>query len=73
MMAAVTTFVVAAGLVALVRVAPAEPDRGQPAASGRFLAQWLDGLRIVRTDRSIRVLFVVFGLMTFGGTMLGGQ
>jgi predicted MFS family arabinose efflux permease len=32
--------------------------------------EWVQGLRTVGDDRAIAVLFVVFGLMTFGGTML---
>src|SRR5262249_8742280 len=35
-----------------------------------FFVEWRDGMSLVRRDRSIAVLFVVFGLMTFGGTML---
>ncbi len=35
-----------------------------------FWEEWLEGLRIVGRERSIALLFVVFGLMTFGGTML---
>jgi MFS family permease len=65
-----STFLVAAVLVALVRVRRPARDPGGPAVSVRFSTEWLDGLRLVRTDPSIRVLFVVFGLMTFGGTML---
>lgn len=68
------TFTVAALLVAGVRLpATPVPSRG-PAAMGRRLqglgADWRDGLRLVAGDPSIRALFVVFGLMTFGGTML---
>jgi len=62
------TFAVAAGLVALVRARRAVPDAVE--GPGRFFVEWRDGLTLVRRDRSIRVLFVVFGLMTFGGTML---
>jgi MFS family permease len=39
-------------------------------AFARFWAEWVAGLRIVRGDRTIAMLFVVFGVMTFGGTML---
>nr|MDQ3823196.1 hypothetical protein [Actinomycetota bacterium] len=39
-------------------------------ALARFWTEWVDGLRIVRHERTIAVLFFVFGLMTFGGTML---
>jgi MFS family permease len=65
------SFLVAATLVALVRAKPPRPVEGETAsAPGRFLPEWLDGMRLVRRDRSIGMLFVVFGLMTFGGTML---
>jgi MFS family permease len=64
------TFLVAAGLVTLVRSRPVAPEVEEPAVPERFLAEWLDGLGLVARDRSIGVLFVVFGLMTFGGTML---
>jgi MFS family permease len=35
-----------------------------------FWAEWIDGLRLMRRDRTIAVIFGVLGLMTFGGTML---
>jgi MFS family permease len=35
-----------------------------------FWTEWLAGLRLVGGERTIAVLFLVFGLMTFGGTML---
>lgn len=35
-----------------------------------FWGEWLAGLRIVRHDKTIAVVFFVLGLMTFGGTML---
>lgn len=35
-----------------------------------FWAEWRDGLRLVRADRTIALLFFVLGLMTYGGTML---
>jgi MFS family permease len=65
-----TTFLAAALLLALVRARRTAPDADQAVTSGRFWSEWLDGFRLVRSARSIRVLFVVFGLMTFGGTML---
>jgi predicted MFS family arabinose efflux permease len=52
------------------RGAPDGAPEGRSGRLGRFGAEWLEGLRVVRSDPSIRVLFVVFGLMTFGGTML---
>ncbi len=73
------TFVAAALLI--TAIARRRPDRaawaedGAGAAEARsaaaaFWGEWLDGLRIIRRERTIAVLFVVFGLMTFGGTML---
>jgi MFS family permease len=64
------TFVVAAALVSLIRTVPSRPEGQEIRVSGRFLQEWREGLMLVRRDRSIRVLFLVFGLMTFGGTML---
>ena len=64
------TFVVAAALVAPI-VVPARPaDPGAEPVEPHFWREWTAGLRVVRDDRTIAVLFVVFGLMTFGGTML---
>ena len=64
------TFVVAAALVAPI-VVPARPvDAGAEPMEPHFWREWTAGLRVVRDDRTIAVLFVVFGLMTFGGTML---
>jgi MFS family permease len=63
------SFVAAAGLLARVRARPAV-SASEEQESSHFLAEWLDGFRLVRRDRSIGILFVVFGLMTFGGTML---
>jgi MFS family permease len=64
------TFLVAAALLAPITapVPPADPDAvpDEP----HFWREWTAGLRVVRHDRTIAVLFVVFGLMTFGGTML---
>jgi MFS family permease len=62
------TFMVAAVLVACVRARRVVPASGEE--PGRFFVEWRDGMSLVRRDRSIAVLFVVFGLMTFGGTML---
>ena len=67
------TFVAAALLVAPI-TAPRATRITAPGAARRRVAalwlEWLDGLRIIRRERSIFVLFFVFGLMTFGGTML---
>ena len=64
------TFLVAAALIAPITapVRAADPD-GVP-EEPHFWREWTAGLRVVRHDRTIAVLFVVFGLMTFGGTML---
>ena len=62
------TFVVAALLVVPI-VAPRPPRPDDEEVLG-FWREWLAGVDIIRTDRTIAVLFVVFGLMTFGGTML---
>lgn len=68
------TFVAAAALVALMAPSgdapvPREEDAARTALA-RFWAEWLAGLRLVRRDATIAVLFVVFSLMTLGGTML---
>ena len=67
----VATFVVAAALISPIS-APHTPrvlvDAGS--ALRRFTTEWRDGLRIVGRERTIAVLFLVFSLMTFGGTML---
>jgi MFS family permease len=67
------TFVAAALLVSLIRAPqqPGEPALEEAAAAvTTFWEQWLDGLRLVRSRRSVALLFVIFGVMTFGGTML---
>jgi MFS family permease len=69
------TFVAAAALVASIAAPPpSEPAEEAVAAAEsalvRFWQEWVAGLRVVREDRTISPLFVVFGLMTFGGTML---
>jgi MFS family permease len=66
------TFLGAAGLVALVRPQPLPPPPDSRARVGglrAFLEEWVDGLRVIGQDRTIAVLFLAFGLMTFGGTM----
>jgi predicted MFS family arabinose efflux permease len=63
------TFGIASVLVALMRVRPSVP--AEPGVEpGRFFVEWREGLHVVRHEPSVAVLFVVFGLMTFGGTML---
>ena len=68
------SFLGAALLIAPIR-APRRPraEDGDVAAAASawasFWHEWIDGLRLVRRERTIAVLFFVFGLMTFGGTM----
>ncbi|MBA3310896.1 MAG: MFS transporter [Nocardioidaceae bacterium] len=73
------TFVVAALLIAPIatpgaaRASPAEDDPTAAVAKSAwasFWEDWLGGLRLVRRERMIALIFVVLGLMTFGGTML---
>jgi MFS family permease len=71
------SFVLAALLIAGIspraprRTATAEPGAAVvESALATFWREWVDGMRIVLSERRIRVLFFVFGLMTFGGTML---
>jgi MFS family permease len=70
----VASFLVAAALVAAIThhgrppTVPGDEERSWNAATLR--AEWMSGLRLVGQNRSIAWLFVVFGLMTFGGTML---
>lgn len=70
------TFLAAAALIAPIR-APRraghdEESAAEEAASAArsFLRDWVEGLRLVRRERAIAVLFAVLGIMTFGGTML---
>lgn len=69
------SFVAAAALVAGVRAGRSTraEEAGELRPGSRlsaFLAEWRAGLVLVRQNRSIATLFMVFGLMTFGGTML---
>jgi predicted MFS family arabinose efflux permease len=64
------SFAVAAAMVALVRTPPHVPVRRDGSVWASFGGEWLDGLRLVRDDRTVAMLFWVLGLMTFGGTML---
>ncbi len=67
------SFLLAALLIAAIasRRVPREAV-GEDAGSAwtTFWAEWRAGLQLVRRDRTIAILFLVFGLMTFGGTML---
>jgi predicted MFS family arabinose efflux permease len=66
------SFLAAAALVAAMTHRDSRPQTDQAPGSAfvRFWSEWVAGLQVVREDRTIAVLFVVFGLMTFGGTML---
>jgi Na+/melibiose symporter-like transporter len=62
----VASFLAGALLIALV----AAPHRERPAERASAWHEWLDGVRLVRRERRLALLFAVLGLMTFGGTML---
>jgi MFS family permease len=65
------TFVGAAALVAPIHAPPAlRTVVDASSAWESFWREWLEGLRAVHRDRTIALLFLVLGLMTFGGTML---
>ena len=69
------SFVAAALLVAPIAAPPARAAAEAGAEAARsawhaFWADWLAGMRIVFREREITLLFLVFGLMTFSGTML---
>src|SRR5215211_1948058 len=70
------TFVAAALLITSIRVparaVSAAEDVAEVARTAwtAFWREWRDGMAIVRRERTIAVIFVVLGLMTFGGTML---
>lgn len=70
------TFLIAAMLIVFVRAprrarpTEVESDAATRSAWRGFWRDWRDGLSIVRDERRIALLFVVFGLATFGGTML---
>jgi MFS family permease len=68
----VATFVVAAALIAPIgaRRAPRVATADAGSALKGFSNEWAEGLRLVAGDRTVALLFLVFGLMTFGGTML---
>jgi predicted MFS family arabinose efflux permease len=60
------SFLAAATLVAAV----VAPPRMRTEEASSFSGEWRAGLRLIRRERAIAVLFAVLGLMTFGGTML---
>jgi MFS family permease len=71
----VASFLAAALILAPIPDPRRAADRGsaEEAARSRWAAfwhEWVAGLRLVATERGIAILFFVFGLMTFGGTML---
>ena len=67
----VLSFATAAVLIAPISAPPVArvPLRASSAWES-FWREWLEGLRLVGSDRTIALLFLVLGLMTFGGTML---
>jgi Na+/melibiose symporter-like transporter len=72
------TFLIAAGLVTLVRAsgAPERTSLADPsgAAAGRMrvlLREWLDGLALVTRSRTIRVLFALAALSSLGEGSFG--
>ena len=65
------SFAAAAVLIAPIAAPPvARVPLQASSAWESFWREWLEGLRLVGSDRTIALLFLVFGLMTFGGTML---
>ena len=71
------TFLVAAAMIGAIATPPATPPPDDAGAAeearsawASFWSEWRDGMRIVVHDRTVGILFVVLGLMTFGGTML---
>src|SRR5436190_10063572 len=72
-----STFVAAALMIAPIVVRRRSRPESEKVAVGAarsawaaFADEWVGGMRIVRRERTIAVIFLVFGLMTFGGTML---
>ena len=66
----VLTFVAAAALLCRIAAQPRIGAAPGPSGAWRsFAAEWLEGMHLVRRDGTVAVLFLVFGLMTFGGTM----
>jgi MFS family permease len=71
------TFVLAAAMIAAITSPHTRAAADEAGAAGEarsawaaFWHEWRDGMRLVVGERQIGVLFVVLGLMTFGGTML---
>lgn len=68
------SFVVAALLISLPVLAARPLTEGQisspVAAVQRFWNEWIDGLRVIRAERTLSVLLAMFGIMMLGeGTM----
>ena len=67
----VLSFAAAAVLIAPIAAPPVARVPVQASSAWEsFWREWLEGLRLVGSDRTIALLFLVLGLMTFGGTML---
>ena len=70
------SFLLAAALVAPIRAprrvaAEGGADVALAASAGAVCVhEWREGMRLIRVDRTLLVLFGALGLMTFGGTML---
>jgi MFS family permease len=68
------SFVAAAGLIVAVRARRRpEPNAGVEKAASALATLWVelvDGIVLVRRERSIALVFFVLGMMTYGGTML---
>jgi len=69
------TFLIAAVLLALMRIAPSavvRPERGARSAWSALAdvwREWIDGLRFMRETRIVLMLLVVAGVTSFGGSM----
>ena len=72
-----STFFFAAGMVALIRVDArprkevGEEDARVQGAWGRFWSDWLNGLRVVKHDRQLAIIFVFTGIAQVGEGVLG--
>ena len=64
------SFLIAAAMVSLVSAPARVAVRRDGSVWASLGREWLDGLKLVRSDRTVAMLFWVLGLMTFGGTML---
>ena len=65
------SFAAAAVLIAPIAASPLPHVRVQASSAWEsFWREWLEGVGLVGSDRTIALLFLVLGLMTLGGTML---